>query len=725
MVSPLAKDDNGVEALGSRAAVGGEAITYESPGAFAEPSSISLQGTYLSRRGAGGWVTQNISPSYVDRQGESALYRPFEELLFTPDLSRGVLESENTPLVAGQPAAYVNLYVADLETGSYESVTTVTPPSSEIPPFHPGNKSGSERPEVEGASSDLSHVVFQQAADLCCGASPERVHIYEEAGGVLRRVDVPPKGGKLEGADDVGAFASLEYPEEAGNPWRAVSGDGSRVVFTGNQTNVGGHVYVRENPMSPVEECSVATDACTVEVSASQRTEPDPHAGKGLGAGAAWYRDASVNGERVFFTSRVELTNDADTGLEDNAANLYEYDFERPEGERLSDLTPGNVEGGGVVGLVTASEDGSYVYFVADGKLTGEKSSEGAEPVAGEPNLYLSHGGRVVFIATLARNPNGKYLPGRAGGNGDEDDWAGEEGDTSYDFGPGQHSVRVTPDGSLLAFESELPLTPYENRAAAPGECEHERCREVYLYEVGSGSHPPTLVCVSCNPARSRPVGPSALGGHEALKGSAGEQSNGKPSPFYLPQNISEGGGRVFFQSSDVLVPHASDGRLNVYEWERPGVGSCSESSPGFSAVSGGCVFAVSNVAGGSNSYFMDASASGNDVFIATGDQLVPSDTDTREDVYDVKVGGGFPVSIAPPECVNADSCKPPVSPLPGVFGVPATATFSGLGNPPPPPPPAVVKPKTKTVKCAKGKKLSHGKCVRKKKAKKSAKGRK
>ena len=77
--------------------------------------------------------------------------------------------------------------------------------------------------------------------------------------------------------------------------------------------------------MSGVEDCSMVGGACTVEVSASQRSAPDPNAGKGLGAGAAWYRDASVDGSRVFFTSRVELTNDANTGPEDNAANLYEY----------------------------------------------------------------------------------------------------------------------------------------------------------------------------------------------------------------------------------------------------------------------------------------------------------------------------------------------------------------------------------------------------------------
>ena len=64
-----------------------------------------------------------------------------------------------------------------------------------------------------------------------------------------------------------------------------------------------------------------------------------------------------------------------------------------------------------VLGLVTASEDGSYVYFVAEGMLTSEKNNEGGEPVAGQPNLYLSHGGRVVFIATLApRAGGGNFL---------------------------------------------------------------------------------------------------------------------------------------------------------------------------------------------------------------------------------------------------------------------------------------------------------------------------
>ena len=134
MVSPLAKDDNGVWALGSRAAVGGEAITYYSTGAFVEPGSALFAAAYLSRRGVAGWATQNISPPYTAYQAHPVFY-PFVGSLFTADLSRGVVESADTPLVSGQPVGYHNLYVADLETGSYEPVTTVPPPPSEYEPF--------------------------------------------------------------------------------------------------------------------------------------------------------------------------------------------------------------------------------------------------------------------------------------------------------------------------------------------------------------------------------------------------------------------------------------------------------------------------------------------------------------------------------------------------------------------------------------------------------------
>jgi hypothetical protein len=430
-------------------------------------------------------------------------------------------------------------------------------------------------------------------------------------------------------------------------------------------------------------ECTVAADACTIEVSASQRSAPDPH----VFAQPARYWGASANGALVFFTSNAELTNDAYTGEADNAANLYEYDL---EDHALTDLTvdTGNVaEGAAVQGVVQISEDGSYVYFVATGVLKGVhgevlRNSVGAEPVAGEDNMYVSHGGKTQFVATLAA--------------GDESDWH-NGAFASSGAGPAVNSAVTSEGGEYLAFMSEASLTGYDNIQSQSGECAGrvvpetglpgtEYCREVYLYDATAGS----LVCASCNPSGARPVGPSHMG--QLPKNDFAE---------YRPRNVLNDG-TVFFNSADQLVSRASDGLSNVYEYED------------------GRVYAISNVAGGSESFFLDSgngphSEEGGNVFFATGDQLLPEDPGGNVVVYDARVDGGFPVQTSAPSCDNGDSCKPPPSQQPSVFGAPASATFSGPGNMTVPPPPAVVEPKAKTVRCKKGyAKNKQGKCVRK-----------
>jgi hypothetical protein len=172
----------------------------------------------------------------------------------------------------------------------------------------------------------------------------------------------------------------------------------------------------------------------------------------------------------------------------------------------------------------------------------------------------------------------------------------------------------------------------------------------------------------------------------------------------------------LFFESRDPLVPSATNGRRDVYEWEAGGEGSCAQEP--------GCVLPVSDVSGEDDSFFMDASPSGNDVFIATGDQLVPSDTDDLRDVYDVRVDGGYPApTVVPPACAGADACRGPAG-AGQALGSPASATFSGAGNLTPTPPPAksTAKPKPKLkVKvraCRRGLVRRRGRCVRRQQGK-------
>lgn len=765
LVSPLNKAGHGIGFGGARAARSTEspAVTYESQGSFPgsgpEPLGAPYLSRYLSRRGPEGWSTENITPP--NNTFTPQLLVPFAELLFTPNLSAGVLFNKDTPLVAGEPAGYNNLYRADLGDGSYQTVTNVTPsgeaPYEGLPPL----------PWAEGASTDLSHIVFQERWDLTPNATEnERRHVYEWVGGRLSLVDVPPEGVTFAGADTVGAPTDIER-SNLGDEWHAISENGLRVFFTGGENTAPhelgqlGQLYVRENPEQPPaneSRCGVPGDACTIEVSKSQRTNaegkptPDPH-----GPQPAFFRGASADGSRVFFTSRAELTNDANTGKEDNAANLYEYNLETGI---LTDLTvpaatleSEDPDGAAVLGLVTAGEDGSYVYFVANGVLSKTPNGEGdaAAPgtckveaeealhVEAECNLYVEHYDGSAWEAPrfIARLAGGTSESNNANETGDGNDWVGYEyaGDSGYtpesspaffDNGPVQHTARVTGDGSTLAFLSERSLTGYDTEQARVGECEvgegegghggyvtkTGKCHEVYVYDALTGK----LVCASCDPSGARPVGAAEFGGREEDYETKNYE---EPSAFYIPHNLSDNGERLFFQSPDALVPYDSNARLDVYEWERPASSSeaaqaensCTSASPDFHAGAEGCLLPVSGLAGDYDSHFMDASANGNDVFIATADQLVPSDTDTRVDVYDARIGGGFPVSSAPPTCDNGDSCKLSVSPQPAVFGAPASATFSGLGNPAPPvTPPAAVK--KKAVKCKKPKKRDHRKCV-------------
>lgn len=671
MVSPLDKGDDGVAEGLDRASVSGEAIAYLSKGEFAEPAGAAIADRYISRRGADGWSTRNISPPYNPYQGN--VNSPFGELLFTPDLSKGLLRSEFTPLTSGSPAGYINLYLEDTTNNSYEAVTGAPPG---VGPYLQTEEACRE-PERGGVSTDLSHVVFGEYArgeGLTPEASPNHAHVYEWVAGHLSLVDMPPEGMTLEGEDYVGSGC-----EAGADRWNAVSSNGLRVFFTDASSGSGGGEIQRQMYVREVDR------AKTIEVSASQKTNGNgPDGTDENGPKPARYWDASTDGSRVFFTSAAELTDDANTGLADNAANLYEYDVETGVLSDLSvDANPGDIDGAAVLGLVTAGDDGSYVYFVAEGRL-----AEGA--VSDKPNLYLHHAGKVTFIATLA--------PSRRTGTGEEEEGDGRDWEGAEEaLGPGDHTVRVTPDGTQLAFESERSLTGYDNEPVEPHDCrglvngefEPVPCKEIYVYDAGA-----ELTCVSCDPSGARPVGGAELGEQGPVN-----EATKTPGVFYLQRNFSEDGRRLFFQSPDALVPHDSNGRQDVYEYEN------------------GNVYPISDVAGNSISYFLDASASGDDVFIATADQLLPSDTDFHIDVYDVKVGGGFPVSITPPVCVNGDSCKGPVSPQPGVFGPPASATFSGAGNVSPV---VIIKPTTKKKvkakreqRCRKSRVRRHGRCMK------------
>jgi hypothetical protein len=511
-----------------------------------------------------------------------------------------------------------------------------------MPPDEEFTRDGFEL-RVAGASPDLNHVVFTSYQALTPNASAAT-----QADGLNvyewtdGKLQLVNVLPKSEGGQATVGKAGLGDGESR-DTRDAVSDDGSLVIWTYDQDEF---IYVRDT--------------------AEEETIP---------VGQGEYKTASNDDSRIFFVRP-----------EGGYVALDEFDVNSRE---TTAIAP---SGARVQGVLGASEDGSSIYFVGRGI-----AAAGAHFQAN--NLYLSHydgtSWTTEFIATLA--------------SADEPDWGGNASHTDL----ANVTSRVSPDGRYLAFMSSASLTGYDNRDAVSGQPD----AEVYLYDSSGAGR---LVCASCDPSGARPIGeyddtpqgslPQPIDEnnvwqeHWLAASIPGWTATDDSSALYQPRYLSDSG-RLFFDSLDGLVPHDTNGKLDVYEYEPP-VGadggtqssleappndSCTEATVTGSAVyvpaAGGCVSLISAGTESADSAFVDASANGDDVFFLTRDQLSPQDYDNSYDVYDAHACSASapciaPAPVSPPPCVTGDSCKPAPSPQPAVFGAPASQTFSGAGNP-------------------------------------------
>ena len=460
----------------------GERMSYRT--AEVMPGADSSGFDYVATRGANGWSSEDVIPlaSYDGDRCVQPGTVGNTIWAYSADLAEGVLRvgggetyghayygggcgAEGLEVVRGEPLGVENLLLRDNTTGTYRLINV--PPAGVTPTDS----------HFQGTSADASHVVFSENAQLTANAPAGVEDLYEWDEGALRLVTVLPDGTPV-----VGSLAA-----NWGTTPHVISAEGARVFF-----NAGGNLYVRVN---------------------GERTErlDESRGGSGPGGGGS-FQDASADGSQAFFTDGASagLTSDTASG---SGANLYRY----ADGQ-LTDLTP--AEHAEVVGVSGISEDGSYVYFVADGVLSGSQANQRGETArAGSSNLYLWHGGTTTFIAGVKA--------------------ISSEG------------VRVSPNGAFLAFASGANLTGYDNTDAINGYSDPE----IFLYSAASDQ----LVCVSCNPSGEPPSAGTAtsLGG-----ASLTEEIGG--SPRYLSNT-----GRVFFQTREALLPRDTNGQMDVYEYEQ------------------------------------------------------------------------------------------------------------------------------------------------------------
>jgi hypothetical protein len=653
-------------------------LAYMNVGAaFGGALGNELPNAYLATRGDDGWQTTPISPATPQAPADSAAKVSYA---FSGDLSQAILRVPLQQLTEGAPAGVYNLFVRNA-SGGYSLVTVAAPP--EPPPAGCGHcYEGQDVPAFAGASSDFSHVIFEANDSLVAGAPGAGVeNLYETAAGHVSLVGILPDGTiPPQGATAGGGIEVVE--EHAHELAHAISQDGSDVLFEAAADAGAPDPGQREM----TELYDRIDGSSTVEVSApgtGARPGSCETAGGVCNAEPAQFWAASANGTIVYFTSKAALTKDSYTGVEptsgpeppENPGNdLYRYDV---AASTLTDLTVDadnkakDPNGASVLGVVGASEDGSYVYFVAEGEL-GQPL---AGALSGDPNLYVWHeaadgSGTVKFIATLAAPTGEEQENIEALRNGSGFNYESDVGD--WTSRPTESQAYVTPDGAHLSFMSVEPLTGYDNEDEATGETDHE----VFEYDAETGR----LACASCDPSGSRPLGSAFLG--------AG-LSERLSTPFHQPRSLSDDGSRLFFTSPDPLVSGVPGGSEKIYEYEDDEV------------------HLISGAEGGSDSVFLDASASGNDVFFATRERLAPSDVDELVDVYDARVGGGFPMTAASTPC-QGSACQEPFG-LPLGFPVPVSASFVGTGNLAAPTPSAKLTRKQLLARAlAKCKRLTH-----------------
>jgi hypothetical protein len=642
----------------AQSALSGQRLAYGSYRAFGGAESSPYTTQYVAARGGGGWTTHGISP-----RREAALRLPLysadTELRFlSPELCESwQIPLAEPPLAVGALEGYANLYRrSDQLCGGAPTYTAL----STAKPQHFGggtDKGGASiyGLELQGVSADGQTAIFA-ANDSLSGAgappNPEsgnQTQLYAKAAGGVgpKFVCVLPGGGTTPfcsaGSGEKTQFPHMKTASETG----ALSADGKR-VFWSNVSSGEGKIYLRENPLGSGSECATASAPCSVAVSAGGEAMS--------GSTKSFFWAGAEDGSSALYSSGV---------LASGSADLYSFTVEGAATKKIA---------GQVFGVVGQSENLSRVYFATKEARAGtnveEENSEGAKAVAGSPNLYLYEaggGGSYRFVATLASADVSL-------------DTRDQNQSSATSTKPDHHNGQATADGGAAAFMSAAPLTGFDNTdaaSAAPCGSEGGICdNEAFVYDAAARGGEGELICASCNPSGARPAGRNVGGGGNQQMWIAARTAVFETT-LYQPQMLAGDGRRLFFESVDPLVASDSNGQIDVYEWERAGVGSCEEDSASYSPPAAGCIAMISSGQSKRDSEIVDVSASGGDVFFATLSSLLPYDPG-QVDIYDARVDGGLAAPPTPaPECEAEDCQHPPPSP---VFATPASGA-EGPGN--------------------------------------------
>jgi DNA-binding beta-propeller fold protein YncE len=697
MVSPQNKFGSQIYAISLfggvvQASEDGNALTYTSSAPIVPnpPASRSPEpATSLSRRGSPAWGTESIATPRSEVPAGYASASGTEYEFFSSDLTTALVNPDLHGLTS--PREPPLSPEASEGTPYWRSLTTPSAACEPTPStcyqalVNPANDTAhsafGDKATFTSATPDASHAVLKSTVAL----TPEAVEpdgLYEWGpGGALQLVSALPAGEEGTAAE---AKLGGRGEQNGGVMRNAISKDGSRVIWStpaGGGSTVAEKLYMRD--MNKHE---------TIRLDNAQGVAQPEEAG-------ALFQTASADGSKIFFTDTQRLTPDSTIEPEfeelEGQGDLYVCEIGEAGGKpacTLKDLTAevkAANENAAVQGVIGASDNGTYIYFVANGVLAAdagrghceqrERAEEQEEQEGKLPtvtcNLYAQHfnGGSwesPKFVAALTSK--------------DAHDWhAVTEGGGAL----ASLTSRVSPNGLYLSFMSDRSLTGYNNVDTHP-EAKGARDEEVFLYKAESDR----VLCASCNPTGGPPSGvfdteqsgeglgllidrPQNWENRWLAANIPGWTARSREAALYQSRYLSDTG-RLFFNSADSLVPADTNGKADVYQYEPNGEGSCASAT--------GCISLISSGTSKQESAFMDASLGGGDVFFLTSEKLVPQDVDSGFDVYDARVCTSSSPCLTPPAEPSApcsgEGCKAPSSSQPALPSAPPSM-LPGTGN--------------------------------------------